>query len=497
MLCDFDQIREGLRAFPASASQHASLGPKPEEIFFPQSHASALDLERTVVVGNRGAGKTFWAHALVKPTTRALIAEVYKKISANSDRAVFGFRGADAEDIAPSKELLARARALEVPDETIWRAVLMRAVAPKLDFEIKKDFLELVKWCHAEVEVQQRALRAADNALANEHHRLALVFDALDKLGDSWSDIRPLTIGLLRFALAAKSFRAIKIKIFMRPDQAQSRDLFSFPDSSKLINERVDLKWAARDLYGLLFFELLRRDESRTAMRTLLQLFGHYPKVQGAEILLPPSLVSDEVKQKLIFDKLAGPFMGSDATRGRTYSWVPLHLADANDETTPRVFLKALREAAYYEPGPTDRAIDHLGIMFGVQKASESRLLELLEDYPWVSLALQPLRGTEVPAEQRHFKSLWKKHNTAAAIQAGQQLRKWLAPLEFETAKLLDRDLETALMDTLKEIGVLEQRPNGQGDQVHCPRSDRAKRMDRLHSSRRHRRRAKSRHWPP
>ena len=461
MLVDFEAIREGLRAFPASASQHAAQAPKPEEIFFPQSHANALDPERTIVVGNRGAGKSFWAHSLVESDTRALIASVYKKISIENDEAVFGFRGADADEIAPSKELLARARTLEVSEETIWRAVLLRAVAPNLNINIPPNFLELVQWCQTEVEKQQQSLREADKVLLAANRRLTLVFDALDKLGDNWSDIRPLTKGLLRFALAAKSFRAIKIKIFLRPDQAQSRDLFAFPDSSKLVNERVDLKWTARDLYGLLFFELLRRTESNAATRSLLQAFGYYPKEDGAKILLPHDLISDEIVQKRIFDKIAGPFMGNDATRGRTYSWVPLHLADANDETTPRVFLKALREAAYHEPAPSDRAIDHLGIKVGVQKASESQLLELQEDYPWVSLALQPLRGTEVPAEPRQFKNLWKKHGTVIAIQAGQQRRQWLAPLEVEIAKLLDRDLETALMDTLREIGVLEQRPNG------------------------------------
>ena len=140
-----------------------------------------------------------------------------------------------------------------------------------------------------------------------------------------------------------------------------------------------------RDLYGLLFFELLRRSESHAAMRSLPQLFALYQKEAHSRVLLPPELASDEVLQKRIFDKIAGQFMGNDAT-GRTYSWVPLHLADANDETTPRVFLKALREAAHHEPTPADRSIDHLGIKVGVQKASEARLLELQEDYrgsPW------------------------------------------------------------------------------------------------------------------
>jgi hypothetical protein len=460
MLIDFAALREGLRALPASPSQHSDKAPSPEEIFFPHSHASALDPQRTLVVGNRGVGKSFWAHSLVQTETRALIADMYARFS-GKDRAVFGFHGADAESIAPSKELLAKSRFPGISEEVIWRAVLIRALKSEFPTSIPENFTALVQWCEQETELQQRGLRQADDVLFSRGERLVLVFDALDKLGDNWTDIRPLTIGLLRFALAAKSYRAIKIKIFMRPDQAQSRELFSFPDASKLYNERVTLKWATQDLYGLLFFHLLRQPESSSATLALLQLFQHYPKQTDGRIKLPDKLISDELAQKRVFDKIAGQFMGNDATRGKTYSWVPLHLADANDETTPRVFLTALREAAYHDPAPLDRAIDHLGIKVGVQKASEARLRELQEDYPWVGLALRPLKGCEVPADPKTFRSLWKKHGTANEIEAGQRRRQWLAPLEMETADLLDRDQEAALMTTLQEIGVLELRSNG------------------------------------
>lgn len=457
---DFAAIREGFRALPASPSQHSDSAPSPEEIFFPHSHASALDPQRTLVVGNRGVGKSFWAHSLVQNETRALIADAYERFS-GKDRAVFGFHGADAEAIAPSKELLAKARLPGISEEVIWRAVLVRALGSQFPERVPDDFVSLVKWCEEETELQQRSLRDADRTLSSRGERMILVFDALDKLGDNWSDIRPLTVGLLRLALAVKSYRAIKIKIFMRPDQAQSKELFSFPDASKLYNERVTLKWSIPDLYGLLFFELLRQEESFSAMLAMLQLYQHYPTKINGRIKLPQRLTSDEVAQKRVFDKIAGQFMGNDATRGKTYSWVPLHLADANDETTPRVFLKALREAAYHEPAPMDRAIDHLGIKVGVQKASEARLLELQEDYPWVGLALQPLQGCEVPADPKIFRNLWKKCGTAGEIKAGQRRRQWLAPLEMETADLLDRDQESALMTTLREIGVLELRSNG------------------------------------
>ena len=52
--------------------------------------------------------------------------------------------------------------------------------------------------------------------------------------------------------------------------------------------------------------------------------------------------------------------------------------------------------------------------------------------------------------------------------------------------------------DRLRKTNARKGLPNGvQGNQIYGPRSDRAKRMGRLHSSCRHRGREKSRHWPP
>ncbi len=54
---------------------------------------------------------------------------------------------------------------------------------------------------------------------------------------------------------------------------------------------------------------------------------------------LPEKLAKDEETQKELFTKLAGEKMGSGIKRGRPYLWIPNHLADARNQTTPRSFL--------------------------------------------------------------------------------------------------------------------------------------------------------------
>jgi hypothetical protein len=82
---------------------------------------------------------------------------------------------------------------------------------------------------------------------------LVLVFDALDRLGPDWQTKRVQTTALLQRALAARSYRSIRLKLFMRRDQFEDPLLFRFADGSKISNQRVDLLWSASELYTLLF----------------------------------------------------------------------------------------------------------------------------------------------------------------------------------------------------------------------------------------------------
>ena len=44
--------------------------------------------------------------------------------------------------------------------------------------------------------------------------------------------------------------------------------------------------------------------------------------------------------------KMIGKYMGSNAKRGESYTWVPNHIQDANGEMAPRAFLKCFAFAA-------------------------------------------------------------------------------------------------------------------------------------------------------
>jgi len=154
-----------------------------------------------------------------------------------------------------------------------------------------------------------------------------------------------------------------------------------------------------------------------------------------------------------VFYVIAGEYMGAGAKRGRTYSWLYDHLADAFGETSPRSFLTALERAANHRPSPVGTAIDHYGIRAGVQDASEIRVTQLKEDYDWIDSVLIALEELEVPCDPDVFMRRWRERGTVEKIRANSKKSHTLLPLELERSRI---NSEGALLVALSNIGVVE-----------------------------------------
>jgi hypothetical protein len=448
------EIRRVLRDLNEGAAHQAGNPPDISEIFAPQEHGAALDPDRTLVIGNRGVGKTFWATSLVDNSTRAHIAKlpVYRRLDLANVEAVIGFDGSYSGVVAPSRDVIDACQKAGAQPRRIWEAVLLRYSATRVGASLPQTLRETALWLQENVEEGEALLRRVDSYFADQGKRFLIVFDALDTLGDTWAELRPRLKGLLEFARLTKGMRSIRTKLFLRVDQAQDRELWGSPDLSKLYNERVRLNWSQYALYELLFFHLHR--EARLAFKELA----------GLEWL--PRTWS-EMEHRSVFTKIAGAYMGSGAKRGNTYDWVINHLADADEETTPRAFLVTLKAAAEHHPEARPNVIDHLDIQAGVVRASEGRVKELEEDYWWIGTAFEPLEGVSVPCLPEDFDIRWSDAQTAEKIRRQARREKRLTPLTFEphVGDLIARSAEASdeerLRRSLDVIGVLEERRNG------------------------------------
>lgn len=111
------------RAFSESIAAEVAQFDRVEPRFLqrPTVHLRALDPQATLVAGMRGAGKSFWWHALQDPALRALALPT----SANRSTASAGFGEGDAAD-RPGQDVMEQLFAQGYPPKLIWKAVVLR-----------------------------------------------------------------------------------------------------------------------------------------------------------------------------------------------------------------------------------------------------------------------------------------------------------------------------------------------------------------------------------
>ncbi|GAB7528429.1 hypothetical protein PS3A_08370 [Pseudomonas sp. 3A(2025)] len=449
-LSDFSHIRAAMAAFDPAPRVEPNQEIDVNSAFLPKGHRNVLDLRRQLVVGNRGAGKSFWTHALLQPSLRQRLANVYGFRQLEKANVVVGFNGSvKVSATAPTVDELAFFIKQGIPAELIWRAVLTR-IASVYNMSGQSFSLEdTIARLSADPQLYSHELSLLDDTLAASGSVLVIVFDALDRIQGDWKQISDITRALLILAVGLQSFTAIRAKIFMRVDQFSDQELFRFPDSSKIRNDHVNLVWRPSELYGLLLFQLLLDSQSRNPIKALAQ------SIQATQALPQQGVDTTDIDaQEHLINAIAGAFMGANKKRGRVYSWVPLHLSDAAQTCSPRSFLVAWKKAAEHDPAPSGKAVDHLGLQDGVRSASTSRLAELYEDYPWIQPALEALRRQFVPIEEDQLFALWEQAGVRARITSDPKPH--ATPVRF-----LSGDEPSALLSSMRDVGVMEVRKNG------------------------------------
>ncbi len=454
---DFSAIREAM----ANLSPVSNVAPndpiEPHRVFMPDAHRAVLDLGRQLVVGNRGMGKSFWTHALINPATRSKLAEAYGTPQLLKVFPILGYNASDAVSLSgptPTRGAITEAIRQGRDPKNIWRAVVLNSVRFLADGKSTPNLDDTLSQLQANERAYEAEMSSLDEALSNKNAFALILFDALDRLDDdNWDRIRELSRALFQLALSIRSFRAIRLKIFIRPDQFAAKQQFSFSDSSKITNDVVDLRWTHEDLYRLLFFELLQSASAASNLRALAKISDSEP----ALAMSGKRVAVSEAHIRTLVEKLAGEFMGSNRRRGFVYSWVPLHLSDAEQSCSPRAFLNAWRSAAMHSPAPMLQVVDHHGLNEGVRSASTLRLNELEEDYPWIVHALDALKGRRVPMSREDFIEAWNTHRVIEKIRNSEQTQGRLAPIGNDERG----DDPEALIAVMKAIAVIEVRGNG------------------------------------
>ena len=430
----------------------------PAFTFVPPSHAKALDIDSSVVEGIRGSGKSFWWAHLASDAHRRYIETAFPDIRLGGTfDAVQAFGAQSISTQAPSQDVLT-ALLKTYPARVIWRAVLAHSAGFGAPFSEATKWSERVKWVAEQPEEFDELLRAKDLELEAKGRTLVVLFDALDRLADDWTSIRPLARALLQLALDVRSTRRIRFKVFLRPDMLQDREIIGFPDASKLLARKAELRWQRADLYALMYQCAGNAAQGGDSFRQAVADVTGQAFTSSAEgWFLPRALRTDEKLQERLFERLASNAMASGPSgykRGKPYTWLVNHLVDGLGQVSPRSYCEAVRHAAQITPSETQTALHFRAIQAGVQAASKIRVTEVTtEDYPWIELVMQPLRGKlSVPCAADEFQRLWEKDRTI------EQLRDQLAQSSLGV-KLPPQSLSlgtVGLLEDLQALGLIE-----------------------------------------
>jgi hypothetical protein len=398
-MSDTQTLREAILAAPLETSNYGE-EPQPGTLYVPLSHLKALKLDAHVVVGGRGVGKSFWTAALQSESLRSLLGSTSPDL--NDIVVQVGFAGAEAIERYPNADVFEAFIADGGDPYDLWRAVVLRWVAARACQNIPAtSWTDTVAWLKGRPENAARLMQQPRD------WRGLILFDALDRTSNDWQRMDNIVRGLLRTMLWLKNFPGLYGKVFLREDQAE-RTVFNFPDASKLTATKAELTWARHDLHGLLWQRLVNAPADHGAMMREICA----SEQRGGVWLIAGEMKRESESQRRAFERLAGPWMGRDRRRGVPYTWSVGHLADGRGQTSPRSFLAAIHQAAEdsSERYPHhEYALHYESIKRGIQKASEIRVTEVAEDYPWVTEALSVLRGMNVPCTYEDILLRWQE----------------------------------------------------------------------------------------
>lgn len=390
------------------------------DVFVPQSHYKALLPQTMLVEGMRGAGKSFWTRVLYDKELRAALAQTETDGRLKDELAQIGDCKGIFWDQAGAQGLPHKVSVKRWLSRTDFEPSLFWAVVVLAQFDIDpawgmpledahEPWSARIEWAQQNPERVTRALNSLNTNFSATGKSVLVVIDGLDVVSSRFADTQKLMRGLFQLLLDFRYAKGLRFKVFVREDILTGAAA-AVSDASKLINEKVTLNWTQQDLFGLAFHYLGQRS---AIFRARLEEVSKRSWRKTAYRWEHPEIF-DATTQEKLWIALAGPYMGSAATKGHSYSWIFNHLADGKGRVSPRTFLKAIKkslEATVSRFPEYETVLHHEAIRDGVRLASSDRVHELDNEYSWVREALRTigLKRKTVPLDWDELLLVWQE----------------------------------------------------------------------------------------
>ena len=381
-------------------------------------HELALRIDKVVVLGTRGAGKSALFRLLLELDGR--VPGLFG-VAPNSRET----RWIDAFSVSLTHPQPVELDALagEENDEGLrlfWMAHLLRTIGltvPEVSDGLPAFGVEhlttraLVQATRANIGQLTASLDAIERRLRQTNLVVVAAYDQIDLLGlhDARKRQRLASTLLALWQSLSVRYQRIRAKIFLRPDIFEDCRRSS-TDVSKLSDHAVSLAWDPESIFRMAVRRLanatnasgrdqqVARDWLRSRALVSLEDRGDLGWMPGP---------MEEAQQKSFSAALVGEWMGSGPTKGASHRWLWNHLQDGNGQVVPRSILSLLRYASERARGRMQDSADTLlrppDLVGALVETSRDRVIELLQDFKIV-VRLENLTGLLVPMNEEEMK---------------------------------------------------------------------------------------------
>jgi hypothetical protein len=429
--------------------------------FYPvPEHTRAIEPDVVLILGERGAGKSALFRSVLEPSLLHAIVRTTRNprlaaLDLSKTTWVAGYPIETEFPDAPGLQRLLRRDPGAA--QNLWFAYLVRRVWDRLDSRAQQSLsgihgpqggeVEAVCSAYAKAESEPvLAIDRLDKSLRDENAWVFITYDELDLLGGfDWEAMAVAISSLVSFwASYSRRWQRVRAKIFLRTDLFRRYGQVIGADLIKLAANRAELTWSDRDLYAMLVKRIANTSGALADYCRDAKLGFSDDPVLG----LIPTITSAEQARPLI-ERMAGPYMGANVKKGRTFYWLLDHVRDGNDRATPRSLVRLVEKAAVEEinsPRAThNRLLDSSSLRWALDAVSQDHVVEVMtHELPWIAGLRDRVKGSQVPIESRELEKRLRKNWDSTWFPGGS-----LRP------PVGDAD---DLVDFLVELGVLFER---------------------------------------
>ena len=315
-----------------------------------------------LILGGRGAGKTCLYNMFSSPEGFQSIMEdqnVFFTLSGTSGKSLKGY---DRDEPFPTanilgSDLFSDEKAItaywagsllfvliaELKQETTLMSELQTEMSEKLyqvfsDINLLLDTQHWIPLLRDHPEIWEKAHRRIDHFLEQNHRKIYVTYDHLDRTTNEYNRLFPFIRTLLALWYAhITRWHYLRCKIFLRTDLFDNSNMLQFPDASKLKDHTMKLSWKPLALYQL-FVKRMANSSSPEAPVVLSYLRKTPELISGGDSITGYHPTKSKEVMEGFIKNLIGEYMGGTPKKGMSYHWIPNHLQDANGVLAPRSF---------------------------------------------------------------------------------------------------------------------------------------------------------------